>query len=154
MYLFDFLKEPLKMNFEAYTYGPFCREIPKILEDMEIDGDVILERNNISLARQAESDEKKHMRPEDKERLDRYLNIFYNDILQGNISFGRVELYGTVMYVMDVLDVEAGCREAPPTLPQVFEAVLHWKKNKFSKRKIEEAYLRISEHLWHLRTAA
>ena len=70
VYLFDFLREPVDLIFEAYTYGPFCRKIASILDEMEEEGIVEVTRREICIKNDYSEDFQ--LPPEDAERLKSY----------------------------------------------------------------------------------
>lgn len=153
IYAFDFSREPIDMIFEAYTYGPFCKEIGGILREMEMDD--VLEVNGDKICLAQSVDEKNFVLDEgDRSRLNNILEIFFHDILGGNTSFKNVELCGTVMYVMDVLNIENDFSNEPPVLDEVVKEVRRWKLKKFGEDKISDVYGRIISKLWQIRNVA
>ena len=162
MYALDFVKVPMGLEFEAYTYGPFCREISAILDRMEIDGIVRVEGKNIELGA---DDSISHPEISEEERtyIGNILEQFVEIIPDGDTSsFDMVELFGTVMYVMDVLDLEesengestACATTPPPPFEKALEEVRRWKQDKFREDQIDEAYRRIADTLWKARLQA
>lgn len=161
LYALDFVKVPMSLEFEAYTYGPFCREIGDILDEMEIDSLVEIDGKIIRLTPEAPArdigiSEREYARIESI--LEQFVAILPD---KDTSSFDMVELYGTVMYVMDVLDLEESekpgehCGHAtPPPFEKTWKEVLRWKRDKFCEDQVLDAYRRIEKTLWRVRLAA
>lgn len=162
MYALDFVKVPMNLEFEAYTYGPFCREIGDILDKMEIDSLVEIEGKIIRLTPDAPAQDA-GISEEECRHIEHILEQFVA-ILPDNdtSSFDMVELYGTVMYVMDVLNLEeweetGEHRELTATVPpfeKTWKEVVRWKRDKFCEAQVLAAYRRIEKTLWLERLAA
>lgn len=154
VYALDFSKIDMGLVFEGYIYGPFCREIGDVLNEMECDNLVEINGQSISInpdtiESQADLDLKF------AERINSILSCFYDKVLEKEVKFGVVELNGTVMYVMDVLDLtEESPSQGVPSFDQVLEKVRLWKRDKFSESQIKETYRRILDSSWKLRQEA
>lgn len=151
VYALDFSKEKMGLTFEGYIYGPFCREIGDIVSEMEYGNLVSVDKREIHLTDNAVLPDI----PQDvRERIHAILSCFYESVLQRKPSFETAELYGTVMYVMDVLDLKDNSVGGTPAFDSVLESVRRWKRNKFSEDQIREAYDRILGSIWEIRARA
>ena len=151
VYALDFSKEKMGLTFEGYIYGPFCREISDIVSEMEYDDLVSVEKREIVLDKNAVLPDI----PQDvQKRIHEILSCFYESVLQRKPSFEKAELYGTVMYVMDVLDLKGNSVDGCPAFDSVLESVRLWKRNKFSEDQVREPYDRILGSIWEIRAKA
>lgn len=150
-YVQDFLKKDTGFSFEAYIYGPFSRDIGDTVDEMEFDE--ILETNSRYIWLNGDNPPDIRSSDTEKGRVREALECYYDNVLEGKTDFTSVELNGTVMFVMDVLELEAGNGELPD-FDDVLKGVRKWKLDKFSEKKVRGAYDRVADSLWQMRGKA
>jgi hypothetical protein len=148
MYALDFAKEDTGFQFEAYHYGPFSKGLGELLAELRGDDKIKIDDNIITFPEQSLMN--REIPPSVTKKVEKILLPFWDEVLERRADFDSVELKGTVMYVMDVLEIEKGDGVIPP-LDEVRESVKRWKRQKFSDAEIKRAYDCIREHMWALR---
>ncbi|NIA09754.1 MAG: hypothetical protein GWP10_08490, partial [Nitrospiraceae bacterium] len=91
-----FLKEEgvsMCFEFDAYTYGPFSKQIMDTAKELEYAGEITVSHRNYNLT-PSFSDK---LPEKEKENLDKKLNKF-SSLINRNFSFDNLELFGTVLY--------------------------------------------------------
>jgi uncharacterized protein YwgA len=148
MYALDFVKEDTGFQFEAYHYGPFSRGLGELLAELRGDEKIKIDDNIVSFLDKQLKD--REIPQAITEKAGKVLGPFFDNILERKTNFQAVELNGTVMYVMDVLELEKGDGKVPD-IGEVQEEVKKWKWLKFNEDEIRHAYDRIRSYMWTLR---
>jgi hypothetical protein len=151
MYALDFAKEETGFQFEAYYYGPFSRGLGELLAELRGDEKIKIDDNVISFLDESLKGEKISQTVTDK--VEKILTPFFENVLEKKTDFQEVELNGTVMFVMDVLELEKKDGEIPG-IDEVQKHVKKWKWLKFNENEIKDAYARIQNYMWKLRDEA
>ena len=151
MYALDFAKEETGFQFEAYLYGPFSRGLGELLAELCGDEKIKIDDNIISFL--DESLKGRKIPPAITDKVEKILTPFFDKVLERETSFQAVELNGTVMFVMDVLELEKDDGKIPD-INEVQENIREWKWLKFSENEIKDAYARIQNYMWELRGKA
>lgn len=129
-----FLKEkgiPMRFEFDAYTYGPFSRQVMDAAKDLEYAGEITVSRRDYNLT----SSFSDTLPENEKTNLDKKLNKF-SSLINKDFSFDKLELFGTVLYCIRALQ-ENGIKLNFKKVIQEFQA---WKGTKYSDKNIENAY--------------
>lgn len=129
-----FLKEcgiSMRFEFDAYTYGPFSRQVMDVAKELEYAGEINITRTHYELG----SSFSDTLPEKQKENLDKKLDNFFS-LIGGDFSFDNLELFGTALYCIKALQ-ENGIEPDANGVLQEFQA---WKGTKYSNNDIESAY--------------
>jgi len=129
-----FLKEngvSMRFDFDAYTYGPFSRQVMDAAKDLEYAGEITVSHRDYKLA----SSFSDTLPEKEKTNLDKKLDKF-TSLINRDFSFDNLELFGTVLYCIRALQ-ENGMEPDSNEVIQEFQA---WKGTKYSDENIENAY--------------
>lgn len=129
-----FLKEcgiPMRFEFDAYTYGPFSKQIMDAAKELEYAEKITISHSDYELA----SSFTDTLPEKEKTNLDEKLNKF-TDLINRDFSFDNMELFGTVLYCIRALQ-ENGMEPDSNDVIQEFQA---WKGTRYSDKNIENAY--------------
>jgi uncharacterized protein YwgA len=148
MYALDFTKEETGFQFEAYHYGPFSKELGESLAELRGDEKITIKDNVITLSE--ESPMNREIPQDVTEKVAKVLTPFIDNVLEGKTDFNSVELNGTVMFVMDVLEL-AKDDGAIPDIAEVRNGIKRWKWMRFNDDEIKRAYARIGRYMWDFR---
>lgn len=129
-----FLKEndtSMRFEFDAYTYGPFSRQVVEAAKELEYAEEITVSRSDYELT----SSFSDTLPEKERKNLDKKLNKFTR-LINGDFSFDNIELFGTVLYCIRALQ-ENGMESNLKKVIQEFQA---WKGTKYSDENIENAY--------------
>lgn len=129
-----FLKEcgiPMRFEFDAYTYGPFSKQIMDAAKELEYAGEITVSHSDYKLT----SSFSNTLPEKEKKNLDKKLDKF-TSLINGDFSFDNLELFGTVLYCIRALQ-ENGMESNLKKVIQEFKA---WKGTRYSDNNIENAY--------------
>ena len=133
-----FLKEKgisMRFEFDAYTYGPFSKQIMDAAKELESAGEITVNHSDYKLA----SSFFDTLNENESEKLDKKLDKF-SSLINGDFSFDNLELFGTVLYCIRALQ-ENGMELNLKKVIQEFQA---WKGTRYSDKNIENAYKKLS----------
>ena len=129
-----FLKEcgiSMRFEFDAYTYGPFSRQVMEAAKELEYAGEISVNHTHYELV-PSFSDT---LPEKQRKNLDKKLDKF-SSLIDGDFRFDNLELFGTVLYCIRSLQ-ENGMGPDSNDVIQEFQA---WKGTKYSNKNIENAY--------------
>ena len=129
-----FLKEcgiPMRFEFDAYTYGPFSKQIMDAAEELEYAGEITVSHRDYELASSFTDTLPEKEKTDLDEKLDKFTGLINKDF-----SFDNMELFGTVLYCIRALQ-ENGMEPDSNDVIQEFQA---WKGTRYSDENIENAY--------------
>lgn len=133
-----FLKEcgiSMRFEFDAYTYGPFSKQIMDAAKELEYAGEITVSHSNYKLT----SSFSDTLPGKQRGNLDKNLYKF-SSLIDRDFSFDNLELFGTVLYCIRALQ-ENGMELNLKKVIQEFQA---WKGTRYSDKNIENAYKRLS----------
>lgn len=129
IYFLNFIGIDTGFRFQGYQYGPFSMDIAKIVDEMEISQEIKINGASYVINENFECQEFYDL----KEKL----QIFFEKILNKDVSFDNIEFVGIMMFVM--ANHEYG------DIENIIFDVEKWKSNKYSNEEIIETIQTIED---------
>lgn len=129
----------LGFKFEPYTYGPFSFDLANYLSSLAFWDQIKEHERYYTLTDRPETPD---IDVGMKKKIDALLDAFCK-VAGNNFDFQNMELLGTTLYCAESI-IFAG---EDPEKDQVVAEFIEWKKDKYSKERIFEAYNQLKPYI-------
>ncbi|MFZ3046281.1 MAG: hypothetical protein WA151_10225 [Desulfatirhabdiaceae bacterium] len=129
-----FLKEsgiPMRFEFEAYSYGPFSRNVVATTNELAVQNMIQVNRTQYTILTSMDC----NLQNDVRDKIDRQLTTF-TALIDMDFKFDKLELFGSVLYCIRALQEH----ETIPTQQSVEKEFSAWKGNNYKSTDICSAY--------------